>query len=144
MDVETSTTVTVLVPTSEVPRHLPQILPLLREAVLASEGLFDEESVRAALLDGTFDLWLVVDRSSVVGFMASELIPTAKGLDLNIPFAGCKKNIRAVNDALKEIVRVAKESGYHSVRFISKDPRFGGLAKRHEFRPRFMEWVKEL
>lgn len=76
--------------------------------------------------------------------MASELIPTAKGIDLNIPFAGCKKNFKAMNDALKEIVRVAEESGYHAVRFISKDTRFGGLAKRHEFRQRFIEYVKEL
>lgn len=143
---ETATEIVVavsIVPREQVYAYLPDILPLIESAVDASEGLHTMETVEEWINTGQLDVWVAVNETGLVGCFLTEVIPVAKGLDLNVPYAGFKKNFKALNDSMKELLRVSEESGYRSVRYISSDKRFGAFAKKHGLRRRFVEYVKE-
>lgn len=117
---------------------------LLEVALTESENLLSDEIVINSLLGGAWDLWDVSENGHTVGVFVTELIDVQQGTDINVVLAGFHKNFKALHRALKELIRIAGEAGFHAVRFISKDDRWAALAKRHGMRRRFIEYVKEL
>ena len=140
---ENRVTVTV-VPVQKMTSNLfKEVMALIEKAVENSEGLHTLETVAQWIEDESLQVWVAIDDDGLQGCFLTEVIPVAKGLDLNVPYVGFKKNFKALNDSMKELLRVARKSGYRSLRFISSDERVGSFAKRHGMRRRFIEYVGE-
>jgi hypothetical protein len=144
METGTQTVAVALVPREMVTYHWAEVDRFIKPAVEASEGLMPYDQVKECILDGTFGMWLAVEESGPVGMFLSELLPVSQGIDLNVPYAGFDKTFKALNQAMKELIRQSEEQGIHAVRFISADERFGAFAKRHGFRRRFIEYVYDI
>ena len=140
---ETSAVAVSILSQEMIPHFMDDIVPLISEAVENSEGIHSMDTVVGWINSGQLDVWVAVTEDGLQGCALTEVIPVEKGLDLNVPYAGFKKNLAALNEIMRELIRVSKESGYNSIRFISSDERFGAFAKRHGLRRRFIEYVGE-
>jgi hypothetical protein len=120
-----------------------QIEDLVEKACENSENTFSPKTVFQSILDGSFDLWIVHDDEEVLGFYVTEILFIDAGLVVNVPFAGFRKNLKALVVAFDHAERVAEASGAVGFKFISKDKRWETLARRRGFRPRFVEYYKE-
>ena len=122
---------------------LPQIEELVLDTLVNSEGITSPDRFVAMVLQDAIHLWVVHDGQDVVGFYTTETLDTSQGPVCNVPFAGFRKNIAALLFAFKHAERVAREARYVGFKFISSDRRWGALAKRLGYKPRFVEYWKE-
>lgn len=121
----------------------PDAVPLLSPAVDNSENEITIEYIRNMCQSGTWDLWLATRGDEVAGALVLELLPSYKGMWLNMVMCGVSKDLEAIDALLKRAEEIASLTGCVGVKWISKDRRFGSYAKRMGYRERFREYVKE-
>ena len=119
------------------------ILPFLVEAIDVSDNEVTVAHTHQQCINGEWDLWVTTRGKDVAGFVMLEPLWSAKGMWVNIAFAGYGKDIEAVNATMTRIEEVARSCGSHGVKYISSDRRFGSFAKRKGYRERYREYVKE-
>jgi len=98
-----------------------------------------------SIRSGCCQCWLIAQDGDVNGTFITENIKTQKGWHLNVPFCGIRDNsIRSLIAAWDKFETVAAAWGYAATKFISSDPRFASIANRRGYRPRYVEYIKEL
>ena len=118
-------------------------LPFLVEAIDNSDNEVTVAYVHQQCINGVWDMWVATRGDSLVGFTILEPLWSAKGMWVNIVFAGFDKDLRVMNKVLRRIEEVAESTGACGVKYISADRRFGSYAERKGYRERYREYVKE-
>lgn len=119
------------------------VLPFLADAIDVSDNEVTLGQTHQQCINGEWDLWVATRGQSLVGFCILEPLWSAKGMWVNIVFAGFDKDLEILNSVLARIEQVAEATGAHGVKYISADTRFGSFAKRKGYRERYREYVKE-
>lgn len=132
------------VPESRVLEVINPVMEFLGPAADTSEEMVSRQSLRDLIVHGTYGLWVVIDDNELLGAFTLEWLRYDYGDWVNIPFAGFKKELAVMNAALQEIERVSKDCGFDGVKWVSADPRFETYARRKGYRPRLVEYVKEI
>jgi hypothetical protein len=119
------------------------VLPFLVDALDVSDNEVTIAHAHQQCLHSQWDLWVTTRGEDLVGFVMLEPLWSAKGMWVNIVYAGYGKDLEAVNATMARIEEVARSCGSHGVKYISSDRRFGSFAKRKGYRERYREYVKE-
>lgn len=120
------------------------VMEYLAPAADTTEGMISPQSLRDKIVAGVYGLWVVIDENELLGAFTLEWLEFDDGSWINIPFAGFKKELAVMNAALEKIEQVSKDSGFNGVKWISADTRFEAYARRKGYRPRLVEYVKEI
>lgn len=141
---ETSKYETRYVPGPSISAFMPFVEPLFDSALINSEGVMNMASLRHAIFQGTFHMWVTAEDGVPVGALCTEVLKTDNGVEVNIPVAGFDKNLAAMNNAITAVEDWARREQAHAVKFFNIDRRWDKYAARRGYRTRFVEQYKEL
>ncbi len=112
------------------------------EAAIANSGSYvTVGQVFQGILDKHWQLYIFHDDygAEYVGFGISELLPTANGTWLNVPFAYAKDDMYM--EFFSYLSDIAVENGMTGVKFVSSRPGFSKKAKEFGWKKGFTEWI---
>lgn len=111
----------------------------LLEAISNSGDFVCIGQVYDAINRGEWTLFTFWDEREYVGFGIVELLNSANGAWLNVPFAYSKCNM--YNEFFSQLSEIALDKGCSGVKFISSRPGFERRAKEFGWQKGFQEWI---
>lgn len=123
------------------------ILPGLERALDKSHNQINADDVKRNLVHNNWTLWVLSnDDNELTGIVVLEPIYTRPGLWVNIAFAWMRD---ADDDSLYTLVyprleKLCEEENLIGIKYISSRPGFQKVAEKMGFKPRYIEYIKEI
>lgn len=111
----------------------------LNDAINMSGGYVNCGDVFRHVREGLWMLYIVMEDGEYVGFGTVELLDSAVGQWVNIPFAYSKKGV--TKEFFNHIVEQAEANGMAGVKFVSGRPGFERVAKDMGWKKGFTEYI---
>lgn len=131
------------VPSRDVPGRWNAVLPFLKEAMEAGDGLIDEHDLSNELVTGHMDLFMVTRGNDICGAVVTQVMRNSKGNCLHVVLTGIDSDLRTLNEVRVFLEETAKDLGIAAMSWTTLDDRWFAYAARTGFRCRFVEFVKE-
>lgn len=133
-----------LIPPPMIDWFLDEVHPDLQECIANSHNEWKMAWLIDALRKGQYGLWVMSEGNEYKGCLVTEILATNSGTWLNVMFLANHGGVAWLRAALDKMEEEVRAQGWQGLKYVTSIPGFAGFAKWAGFKPRFIEYVKEV